>query len=54
MCLSKLGNVGYHGSQRVEHKRMWSDCNLEKGMELVRSACLVCSDGQVIVAHQLR
>ena len=47
-----LYSLGLSGNQRVERKRIWSDCNLEKGMGLVRSACLVRSNGQVIEAHQ--
>ena len=31
---------------------MWSDCDLEMGMELVLSDCPVPQDGQVIVEQK--
>ena len=49
--LSMTGNLGYLWNLRVECKGMWSDCNLEMGMELVLSDCPVPQDGQVIVEH---
>ena len=33
---------------------MWSDFDLEMGMELVQSACPVPQDGQVFVEHQFQ
>ena len=47
-------NAGYLWNQRVERRGMWSDCNLEMGMELVLSDWPVPQGGQVFVEHQFQ